>query len=146
MRKELRWQWESVPERDRDAAAKRHGLKGPPEVNLPTDLVERTDGLGVFLNPDEGKEIMTSFFPLTTGLQKKGEGLTDDEQDAIRGFFGAEAISPQFVRRVLGEYGDESVKAAFMLRGDLPAYWLEYLLRRHKGQFYRKRYPSMAVI
>ncbi len=27
-----------------------------------------------------------------------------------------------------------------------PGYWLDYLLRSHKGQFYRKRYPSLSVI
>ena len=35
------------------------------------------------------------------------------------------AISPRFVRRVLNEYGDESVKAAFLLRGDVPGCWLD---------------------
>ena len=34
----------------------------------------------------------------------------------------------RFVRRVLEEYGGDSVKAAFVLRGDLLAYWLDYLL------------------
>ena len=62
------------------------------------------------------------------------------------GFFDSDAISPRFVKRVLQEYGDESVKAAFLLKGDLPSYWLDYLLRSHKGHFYRKRYPSLSVI
>jgi hypothetical protein len=73
----------------------------------------------VFLNPDEGKEIMEHFTPLLDGLKKKGEGLTGEEQEVIRGFFDSEAISPRFVRRVLEEHGDESVKAAFLLRGDV---------------------------
>lgn len=110
-------------------------------VDFAEDLLEEKDGLGVFLNPDEGKEIMSGFTPLLAGLRKKGEGLTEEEEEVIRGFFDSEAISPKFVRRVLAEHVDESVKAAFLLKGDLPGYWLDYLLRSRKGHFYRKRYP-----
>ena len=89
---------------------------------------------------------MTGFTSLVRGLKKKGKGLTEEEQEVIRGFIDADAISPRFVHRVLNEYGDESVKAAFLLKGDLPGYWLDYLLRSHKGHFYRKRYPCLAVV
>jgi Protein of unknown function (DUF3843) len=144
--KELRWQWESRSRQEAEEVARKHALKkGRPEMNIPQDLLEEKDGLGVFLNPDEGKEIMSRFTTLLTGLRKKGEGLTEVEQDAIRGFFDSPAISPEFVRRVLEEQGQESVKAAFLLRGNVPEYWLDYLLRSHKGHFYRKRYPSLSV-
>jgi hypothetical protein len=129
-----------------EEVARKHALKkGRPEMSIPQGLLEENDGLGVFLNPDEGKEIMSRFTTLLTGLRKKGEGLTEEEQDVIRGFFDAPAISPEFVRRVLEEQGQESVKAAFLLRGNVPEYWLDYLLRSHKGHFYRKRYPSLSV-
>ena len=145
--KELRWQWESKPKREVEAVIERHGLKeGRTRMNCPKDLLEHTDGLGVFLTPDAGKEIMTHFSSLVTGLKQKGEALTSDQEDAIRGFFDAPAVSPKFVKRVLDEYGDESVKATLFLKGDLASYWLDYLLRRHKGHFYRKRYPSLSVI
>ena len=32
------------------------------------------------------------------------------------------------------------------LPGDLPGYWLDYRLRSRKGHFYRKRYPTLAVV
>jgi len=145
--KEFRWYWESKPQHEVEKVIKKHGLKeGRTRMDCPKDLLEHTDGLGVFLNPDEGKEIMTHFASLVTGLKRKGKTLTDDQERTIRGFFEADAVSPRFVKRVLEEYGDESVKTAFFLRGDLPSYWLEYLLRRHKGHFYRKRYPSLSVI
>ena len=145
--KELRWQWESRPQQEVETVVRKHGLKeGRPEMKIPEDLLEEKDGLGVFLSPDEGKEIMTHFTTLIAGLRKKGKGLTEDEEEAIRGFFDSPAISPRFVRRVLEEYGDESVKAAFLLRGDLPGYWLDCLLRSQKGHFYRKRYPSLSVV
>ena len=145
--KEMRWQWDSRPQHEVQDVIERHGLKkGRPELRLPKDLLEHQDGLGVFLNPDEGKEIMTKFTSLIAGLKKKGEGLTEDEQEVIRGFFDCDAVSPKFVRRVLEEYGEESVRTAFLLKGDLPGYWLDYLLRSRKGHFYRKRYPTLAVV
>jgi hypothetical protein len=145
--KELRWHWESRPPQEVKAAIERHGLKeGRPEMKIPEDLLEETDGIGVFLNPDEGKEIMTHFTSLVAGLKKNGDGLTGDEEEIIRGFLDSDAASPRFVRRMLDEYGDESVKKAFLLKGELPGYWLEYLLRRHKGHFCRKRYPTLSVV
>jgi len=145
--KELRADLESRPKEEIKTVIEKHALtKGRPEMKIPRDLLEQSDGLGVFLNPEEGKEIMTHFTSLITGLKKKGNGLTKDEEDVIRGFFKADSVSPRFVRRVLEEFGDESVKAVFLLKGDLQGYWLEYLLRAHKGSYYRKRYPSFSVI
>ena len=145
--KELRWQWESQPQHVAEEVARKHGLKkGHPEINLPKDLLEEKDGLGTFLNPDEGKEIMNGFTTLVNGLKKKGEGLTESEEEVIRGFVNSPVISPRFVKRVLEEYGDASVKTAFLLKEDLPDYWLDYLLRSHNGHFYRKRYPTLSVV
>jgi hypothetical protein len=44
------------------------------------------------------------------------------------------------------QYGDESVRTAFLLRGGLPGYWLDYLFRSRKGNFCRKRYPTLSVV
>jgi hypothetical protein len=145
--KELREQWESRSQQEVKEDIEKHGMKkGRPEINLPKELLEENDGLGVFINPDEGKEIMTHFTSLVAGLKKMGEGLTEDEEEVIRGFFDSDAVSPRFVKRVLAEYGDGSVKTAFLLKGDLPGYWLNYLLRSRKGHFYRKRYPTLSVV
>jgi hypothetical protein len=145
--KEFREQWEAKPQHEVKKVIERHGLKeGRPEMKLPPDLLEHKNGLGVFLNPDLGKEIMTHFSSLVAGLKKKGEGLTDDEGGVIQGFIESLTISPRFVRRVLEEYGDESVRAAFLWKGDVPGYWLDYLLRSRKGRFYGKQYPTLAVI
>jgi hypothetical protein len=144
--KEFRADWDSMPEQEQKEAMEKHGLKKPgPDMKLPKQLLDEKNGVGVFLNPDEGKEIMTYFTPLMSGLKKKGNGLTEDEEGAVRGFIDSKPISPRFVRRVLEEYGDESVRSAFKLKGDLPGYWLDYLLRSRKGAFYRKRYPSLSV-
>ncbi len=145
--KEFRCQWESKDQQQVKEVIEKHELKhGRPEMAIPADLLEHKNGLGVFINPDEGKEIMQEFASIIAGLRRKGEGLTEDEECCLRGFFEADAISPKFVGRVLDEYGSESVMTAFLLRGDQPSYWLDYLLRSHKGRFYRKRYPSLSVI
>jgi len=54
--KELREQWESRSAQEVKEVIERHGLKNDrPGMELPKDLLEHKDGLGVFLNPDEGK-------------------------------------------------------------------------------------------
>ncbi len=143
--KEIREQWEAGSPEEIEGVMKRHGLKGPPQVKMPKDLLDQKDGLGVFLNPDQGKEIMTHFTTLVAGLKKKGKGLTEEEEFAVRGFIESPVVSPRFVRRVLKEYGDESVREPFLLRGELPEYWLDWLLRSRKGPYYRKRYPTLSV-
>jgi hypothetical protein len=47
---------------------------------------------------------------------------------------------------VVKEYGDASLKEAFRLQGTKASYWLDYLLRRYKGHFFRKRYPAISVV
>jgi len=145
--KEMRAQWEAKPQDQVHDVMERHGLKdGRPNMKLPDHLVNATGGIGVFLNPEEGKEVMTSFGLLLAGLRRKGEGLTDDEREVIMGFITSEAVSPAFVRRVVQEHGGESVRAAFHLPQDSPDCWLDYLLRARKGHFYRKRYPTLSVV
>lgn len=145
--REIREQWSTGSPEEIEAVIKKHSLKkGRPDIKIPGDLLEEKDGVGVFLNPDEGKEIMTHFTTLVAGLRKKGEGLTENEEAALRGFVESSAISPRFVKRVLEEYGDESVRAAFVLRGDPPSYWLDWLLRSRKGHYCRKRYPCLSVV
>ena len=145
--REFRRQWESKDQQQVQETIEKHGLTdGRPDMRMPADLLEHKNGLGVFINPDEGKEIMLDFTSVIAGLRRKGEGLSEDEKHCLQGFFAADAISPRFVRRVLDEYGSESVKTAFLLRGNQPSYWLDYFLRSYKGQFYRNRYPSLSVI
>jgi glycerol-3-phosphate dehydrogenase len=103
------------------------------------------NGIGVQFNPAEDQEMMASFNAIVSGLQKHGEQLTDDEGESIRALLHAEAISPDFVRTVVREYGDASVAAAFLIQRETVPEYLEYLLRRYKGHFYRRRYPSLSL-
>ncbi len=68
------------------------------------------------------------------------------ERAALRGFIESDSISPAFVRRVLLDEPDQSLRIAFGVGDDAPAYWLDWLLRCWKGEYYRPRYPSVSVV
>lgn len=146
--REIKAIWDSKPPNQIKAVMEKHGMKQPrPNMLFPKDLLEHKDGVGVFINPDEGKEILVHYNTITSGLKKNDEDLNENEVEAIQGFMNSDAISPAFVRRLLREHGgEESIKAAFMLTKCSQSYWLEYLLRSLKGHFYRKRFPQLSVI
>ena len=79
-------------------------------------------------------------------FKKQGENLTETEAQGIRSLIYGEAISPHFVHRVVQDYGDASIAAVFLIPRESGQYYLEYLLRRYKGQFYRNRYPSVTLV
>ncbi len=138
--------FEALPPAEREAFLKRYGMKEySPNFDLPPDLLEAEDGIGVYFNPEEGMEIFEGFATLISGLEKEGKGLTPVEEEAIRGWILGDSISPGFVRRLAERYGEESIKAAFLLGKRREAYVLEYLLRRYKGRFYRPRYPTLRI-
>ena len=118
-------------------------------------LQENRDGVGalplnpvecVYFNPEEGQEMMMSFQDVRSGFHKQGRDLTAEESEMVRQFLYADAISPQFVRKLVQEYGDASIAAAFLMPPDCDKYYLAYLLRRYKGHFYRNRYPSLTIV
>jgi hypothetical protein len=117
-----------------------------PKVSIPEDLLASDNGIGVYFNPDEGAEIVQDFNDILSGLKKRGRDLTHAEEDAIRGWVWSGEVSPGFVRRLADEFGDESIKVAFLLDKRHEGYALEYLLRRYKGRFYRPRYPTLTIV
>jgi hypothetical protein len=137
----------SLPLAQREEVMKRHGLSQPrPKVTLPPALLEEQDGIGGYFNPEEGQEIIIDFNHILSGLERRGANLSPDEIHAIVGWVRSRAISPGFVRRLAKDYGDESIRAAFLLHKHGEGYALEYLLRRYKGEFYRKRYPTLTLV
>lgn len=145
--KEMRRMWDAAPQDLVQDVIMRYGLKkGRPNISLPDDLVDSSNGIAVFANPEEGKEITPDYNDIVSGLKRCGESLTEAQATAIRGFVTADAISPAFVKRVTAEHGAESIKAAFMLGKCDEGFWLDYLLRSHKGHFYRKRYPPISTV
>lgn len=76
----------------------------------------------------------------------KGVNLSEDKLDSIRAFIFSDSISPRFVRKLVQKYGDESIASVFLIRNDQHTHYLDYLLRRYKGHFFRNRYPSITLI
>ena len=145
--KDVRLQWESQPKEVIDDIVKRNKLKdAKPDLSFPAHLLENNEGIGVFFNPDEGQEIMTGFNDIISGLKKKGIGLNKNEQEGIQSFITSDSVSPAFVRRLIQEYGTQSIEAAFLLQNDHDEYHIDYLLRRYKGHYYRNRYPNLTLI
>jgi hypothetical protein len=114
--------------------------------SFPPELLASDSGVCVYFNPDEGQEIMQEFYDVINGFKKRGVNLSEDELYAIRGFIYSDVISPGFVKELIQEYGDESISATFLIPDNIDKYYLEYLFRRYKGDFYRNRYPSISFI
>jgi hypothetical protein len=142
--KRMESEWTAQPEHAARIRAERHLNFRRPGMQLPPEFLNHDQGIGAFSNPDEGEEFMLGFNHLLSGFRKKGLGLSENELHAMRGFIASAAASPAFVRRLATEHGAESVAEAFGLRDVPPGFALEVLLRRHKGHFYRKRYPSLS--
>ncbi|PYI80589.1 MAG: hypothetical protein DME26_21310 [Verrucomicrobia bacterium] len=144
--KRMESEWAAKPEHAARIMTER-GFNHPrPRMKLPPEFLNHEQGIGAFSNPDEGEEFMLGFNHLVSAFRKQGRELTEDELHAVRGFIVSAATSPAFVRRLTAEHGAASVAEAFLAR-DFPVEWtLEVLLRRHKGRFYRKRYPSLSLL
>jgi hypothetical protein len=125
---------------------KHHLTDISPQMSFPPDLLKATGGIGVYCNPDEGQEMMMSFDDVLSGFQKQGRDLNEDESEMVRQFLYSNAISPEFVRKLVQEYGDASIASSFMIPRGCDQHYLEYLFRRYKGHFYRKRYPSITLV
>jgi hypothetical protein len=117
-----------------------------PQTSFPPELLEAKDGVGVYFNADEGQEMRWKFNDVISGFQKQGRELSEDESEMIRELISSDATSSQFVRKLVQKYGDASIASSFMIPQDDDKLYLEYLLRRYKGHFYRNRYPSIIVV
>lgn len=145
--REMKAEWAARPAEEQRETMRRHGLRKPePNMAISREFLESEDGIGVFLNPDEGQEIFSSFSILTDALKRRGRELTEQEEQIVIEFVDSESISPGFVHRVVAEYGSESIRSVFRLPESAPDYWLNHLLRSRKGHFYRKRFPTLAVL
>jgi hypothetical protein len=148
MQKKERLKYESEMSKSKlNKFKKKHNLKNTgPDFSYPEQLLESVNGLGVFFNPNEGLEIALNFNDVLSGFKKRGDNLDENEMEAIRLFIQAKAISPEFVKRMIREYGADSIIASFLVRNCNKKIVVEYLLRKHKGHFYRNRYPAISFV
>ena len=114
--------------------------------SFPPELLDSDNGVGLYFNPNEGHEIIREYYDIINGFKKKGVNLDEDEMYVIRGFISSTIISPHFVKKLVEEYSDESISATFLIPDSYKEYYLEYLLRKYKGDFYRNRYPSISFV
>ena len=116
-------------------------------LNLPglmEGLADSQDEVAVFYHAGEGIEAFTCFGTLRTALKRQDGILLEDELDALQAFMEEDSISPAFVHRVVAETGSAGVEALYFLPEDSRE-GIEYLLRRFKGSYYRKRYPAITL-
>ena len=145
--KRQRPRYESLSKEALANLIRKHNLPGAsPRITLPPHLLEDSSGIGVYFNPEEGMEIMTGFHTIVEGFQKKGVNLSEDQENGIRSFISSASTSPGFVKKMIQQYGDESIASAFLIRGYQDKSYVDYLLHRYKGHFYRKRYPSISFV
>jgi len=119
----------------------------PPDFKkaFPPEILKCNNGMGVYFNPVEGYEVIREFNDVVNGFKRKGVRMRKDEVYAVRGLICSQAICPGLVKKLVQEYGHESVSFAFLIPADAGAYYLDYLLRRHKGDYYRNRYPNVTL-
>ncbi len=146
-KKDRQYYESKVPEEKLAEFMAKHDLENPnPNYTYPEQLLESRDGIGYFFNPLEGQEIMQGFDEIVSGFKKTGTDLTAEENGAIHSFIESDVISPAFVNRMIGDHGHESITSAFLLGNNSGVECVEYFLRKHKGHFYRNRYPSIYFV
>lgn len=147
VQKQYRLFYESQPKEIVSQVMEKHNLQNPwARISLPQHIMDTNNGIGVYFNADEGQEIMIEFNDVVNGLRKNGINLTENEMGVIRNFIYSGSISPQFVKRMVHEYGDESILSAFFFSENHNNHCLDYLFRRYKGHFYRNRYPFIKLV
>ena len=141
-----REQVEATMGADTPAYLAKHGLERTgPKLSWPKKLIECRRGVAVFYHEGEGVEMMADFDVLRSALRKSREALSVDEVEVLQAFVESSAISPAFVQRVMREHGSGGIAALYFLPiGDGAE--LEYLLRRFKGFYYRRRYPNISLV
>lgn len=112
-------------------------------VDLAHEDVATKNSTALFYHEGEGVEMLTGYGTLLSGLKKKEEPLTWDEADILRKFIESTTISPAFVRRVIRHAGSSGLEHLYFLPEGADG--IEYLLRRFKGCYYRKRYPCISL-
>jgi hypothetical protein len=145
--KKLEAEWQAAPPETVARFMAERGLtRACPPMKFAKEILECDNGIGSFFYPAEGQEYMREFNPVLAGFKKQGQGLTENEVEFIRRFVESYAISPAFVLRMVREYGAQSIGAAYLIRDFEPETDTAYMLRCHKGHFYRTRYPSLLLI
>lgn len=120
--------------------------KPRPNLNYPDEILNHERGVGLFSDPREGIAFYLGFDVVQSAVQTRGQDMTEDEADALQQLLENEAMAPSFIRRLIAGHGAESFASAFALQNQPVNLALEFLLRRHKGKYFRNRYPNIALL
>lgn len=143
LQKKDRQKYETLSKDQLNKFMKKYNLKNPfPNMNLPDYLLNVDNGIAVYFNPDAGIEIMTDFDNVKNGFAKHGINLTEDEKEAIRQFIISDAISPNFVMKLINKNGDKSIAKSYLIKDK--SNFLLFLLHKYKGHFYKNKYPEIS--
>lgn len=139
--------YEAEPRETVEKVMAERGLQNPwPQMTYPEHILSCKNGIGLHYDRQQGIEMMTGFNDIANGFAKKGDNLSEAEIEGIREFVRSQSISPAFVRRMVCEHGDASLRAAFLLRDRGGEYAVAYLLRRYKGLAFRTVYPNISIV
>jgi hypothetical protein len=114
------------------------------EKIFPKNILESQVGVGVFYNKKEGKEIWVEFNDLKNAFMKEGINLTPDEKFILISFIITDTISPEFVYRMVEDYGVKSIQQVLLLNTEENN--LDYLMHKYKGEYFRNRYPRISIV
>lgn len=145
--KRLQASWAGATSDQVSTAMKKHDLSKPqPGMSFPPDFLIHEEGVGAFSDPVEGVEYLLLFDHIISGLRKQGVDLSEVERDAICGAVTSEVTCPTYIRRLAADHGAASISAAFYMSNQPTDLTMEVLLRRYKGDYYRRRYPMISLV
>jgi hypothetical protein len=107
---------------------------------------DHEDSIALHFNREEGLEILIGHHEVQMALIAGGPLDTEEEVLAIRRVIEAEDLSPGFIERLLEEEVPWSIATAYGIRAQKHPLMLPFVLRQHKGHFYRKRYPNLKSL
>jgi hypothetical protein len=113
---------------------------------LSKNLREHTRPIAAFFNSNGGTEIVECFDEIETAFKRIAPPMSDHDRERVASFVVSENTSPDFVRHMVERHGAEAIRDSFVLGSNPPDYWLEYLLRRFKGDYFKKQYPSIVLV
>jgi len=124
---------------------KKYGMERPAQsMGLPNGFIESGKGVAVFYHEGEGTEMIEGYDTLLRALGNRKDPLSDKEKEILQAFIEEDTISPAFVRRVIRDAGSAGIERLYCLSDSEEG--MEYLLRRFKGLYYRKRYPCISLL
>jgi hypothetical protein len=124
---------------------KKYNLEdGIPPLDLPEPLLESPD-TAIFYVAGKGINFLTGFREFLGALEKKGQDLTENEEETIYGYVTESGVPYQLFLHLRKDYSFESVRCAFRIKEWNEERDMEFLLRRYKGRQYKEKFPHIKL-